>query len=339
MKQPIHLLDAYQRLLSELCSQLGAERAELLLQIDPHAPPCATASYGVVNADQPADPQLEIPLCEGHTEVGWLRMWFGPHTPLPGPAEHDLARALVELAALLVEKHHVLVSEPLRQASRRMLAVSEEELQRLVLDIHDGPVQKLFVASSQLTLLQSRLDASPDDLRRDLRPVVNQLTTLVQSALHEIRNTLSTFRPAEFQRRSLPAVLQGLALQHEALTGNRVDLWIAGELPTVSLAVKIAIYRALQEALSNGYRHAGVDLHEVWLTHSNGWIEMEVVDHGRGFTPPQLDGPNATERQEHIGLRGMRERIHLVGGQLRVISQVGQGPRVIVKVPADEHTH
>jgi signal transduction histidine kinase len=60
----------------------------------------------------------------------------------------------------------------------------------------------------------------------------------------------------------------------------------------------------------------------------------EVSDNGAGFTPP-LEGPGATEREEHIGLRGMRERVHLVGGQLCVVSQPGVGARVIVHVPSD----
>ena len=64
-------------------------------------------------------------------------------------------------------------------------------------------------------------------------------------------------------------------------------------------------------------------------------IVLEVSDDGIGFTPPLLEGPGATEREEHIGLRGMRERVHLVGGQLRVISQPGQGTRVVVQVPCD----
>lgn len=62
---------------------------------------------------------------------------------------------------------------------------------------------------------------------------------------------------------------------------------------------------------------------------------LEVIDQGHGFIPPPLEGPSATEREEHIGLRGMRERMHLVGGQLRVYSEVGQGTSIVVKVPGD----
>src|SRR5690349_14892069 len=114
-------------------------------------------------------------------------MAFAPGTPPPGTIERGLAQALVELAALLVEEHQQRTWEPLRQAGRRILAVAEEELQRIILDIHDGPVQKLFVVSSRLALLQSRMADSPEDLRRAVEPTLNQLTGLVESAQQELR--------------------------------------------------------------------------------------------------------------------------------------------------------
>src|SRR5262245_24480122 len=327
MDHGLPLADAYGRLLGEVGRRLGASHAELLLRVEPGQPARSLARYG---EPQPDANWLDLPICEGTVEVGQLHMAFAPDVPLPGPEERGLAQALVELAALLVEDHQQRAWEPLRQAGRRILAVTEEELQRIILDIHDGPVQKLFVVSSRLALLQSRLADGPEELRQTIGPTVNQLTGLVESALQEIRSALSTFRPAEFQRRTLLAVLQGLAFQHEVLTGNQIDLYVAGALPPVSLPVKIALYRVLQEALANGYRHAGVDTQEVYLTSQDGWVVLEVCDDGIGFTPPPLEGPGATEREEHIGLRGMRERVHLVGGQLRVISQPGQGTQVIV---------
>jgi signal transduction histidine kinase len=335
MDRGLPLADAYERLLGEVGRRLGADHAELLLRIEPDQEARTVAGYGAPPLpDSPAS-WLDLPICEGASEVGRLRMAFAPATPLPGPAERGLAQALVELAALLVEEHQQRTWGPLREAGRRILAVAEEELQRVILDLHDGPVQKLFVVSSRLALLQARLADGPEDLQVAVAPTLNQVTGLVESALQEIKTTLSTFRPAEFQRRTLEAVLQGLAFQHEVLTGNQVDLYIAAPIPPVSLPIKIALYRVLQEALANGYRHAGVDSQEVYLSSQDGWVILEVCDDGIGFMPPPLEGPGATEREEHIGLRGMRERVHLVGGQLRLISQPGQGTQIIVRVPSD----
>jgi signal transduction histidine kinase len=109
-------------------------------------------------------------------------------------------------------------------------------------------------------------------------------------------------------------------------------LWIH----RVSMPVKIALCRILQESLSNVRRHAGVENASVklWVEKEN--LVLEVADQGRGFEPPPLSGPHATERQEHIGLRGMRERAALVGGKLFVESQPGAGTCVRVEVPLHE---
>jgi signal transduction histidine kinase len=335
MDHSLPLADAYQRLLGEVSRRLGADHAELVLRAAPDQPARMVASYGAAPPAETDANWLELPIHEGAAEVGSLRMAFAAGAALPDSSERGLAQALVELAALLVEERQQIAWEPLRQAGRRILAVNEEELQRIILDIHDGPVQKLFVVSSRLALLQSRLADGPEELRRAVEPTLNQLTGLVESAQQELRATLSTFRPAEFQRRTLQAVLQGLAFQHEVLTGNQVDLYIAAPIPLVSLPVKIALYRVLQEALSNAYRHAGVDSQEVYLSGQDGWVLLEVCDDGIGFMPPPLEGPSATEREEHIGLRGMRERVHLVGGQLKIVSQPGQGTQIVVRVPSD----
>jgi len=337
MDTTLALADAYQRLLGELSRRLGAARAELLLRIDPRLPAQVVARCENASIPAGAAQTLEIPISEGAIEVGRLRIEFAPTSPLPQPSELSMAQALVELATLLIEDRHQHTWGLQLQAGRRMLAVTEEELQRIILDIHDGPVQKLFAVSSHLALVQARLEEYGDTaLRREIKPIIERMNELMESALQEIRATLSGFRLAEFEMRPLQSVLRGLAMQHEALTGNQVALEIENELPQVELPVKIALYRVLQEALSNSYRHAGVDRHEVRVRAHEGWIELIVVDEGRGFDPPPLEGPGATERQEHIGLRGMRERVHLVGGQLQVLSRPGHGTRVIVRVPAKE---
>ncbi len=220
-------------------------------------------------------------------------------------------------------------------AARRILAVTEEELQRIILDIHDGPVQKLFTALTQVNLLQARADHGevPSDewLLR-----LNQISNLLESSLAEIKVSLGTFRPPEFARRDLVSVIEGLIIQHEEFTDCRVDFEAHGEIPRVSLSIKIALYRILQEALSNAYRHAGVKQVKVTLSTDDGHVRLEVADDGRGFTAPPLVGPEATERVEHIGLRGMRERVSLVGGTMAIETAPGRGTRITVDAPANE---
>lgn len=224
-------------------------------------------------------------------------------------------------------------------ASRRILSVTEEELSRIVLDIHDGPVQNLFAALSLLTRLQNGMShLSFEQLQSagvgELVPIIGQVEQLIESSLREIKFFLGTFRPPEFQRRALASIVEGLVFQHEEWTGNTVELTILSLPANISLPMKIALYRILQEALSNGFRHAGVDRHWVKLWGEGEVVCLEVVDAGKGFEPPPLEGPSATEQEAHIGLRGMRDRVALLDGEFHLESSPGKGTRILVKIPA-----
>lgn len=214
----------------------------------------------------------------------------------------------------------------------RILSVTEEELSRIVLDIHDGPVQYLFAALSLLARVQHQLDNQENpDLA--LKSTIEQVTSMVETSLREIKSFLGTFRPPEFQRRPLFSIIRGLVIQHEEFTSTTVELRVDNLPDDVSLPVKIALYRILQEALSNAFRHAHVHRQWVRLWGEDDLICLEVEDRGTGFIPPPLEGPQATERVEHIGLRGMRDRVALLGGSFQLFSQPGQGTRITVKVP------
>lgn len=211
----------------------------------------------------------------------------------------------------------------------RFLEIAEREVGRIILDIHDGPVQNIFAALSQLYVVQRRLAQQPaqsaDELERIRRSV-----GLLESALNEIRTFMGAFRPPEFERRDLVSILEGLVIQHEELTGNAVYLALDGELPPVPLPVKISLYRILQEALSNAVRHGGASQHQVKLRSDGSSLVMEVADTGRGFdVAAVMQRPLAG----HFGLEGMRERVTLLGGRFSIESSPGLGTRIRVEVP------
>lgn len=236
-----------------------------------------------------------------------------------------------------MDNHTLLMTQKSDLASRRILSVTEEELSRIVLDIHDGPVQNLFAALSLLTRLQNEISAlSFEQVSgiEDLLPITTQVGKLIENTLHDIRFFLGTFRPPEFHRRPFDSILQSLVFQHEEATNIIVNLTIESLPDEIALPVKIALYRILQEAMSNGYRHAQIKEQWVKVWAEDDTICMEVYDHGRGFEPPPLEGPTATELEVHIGLRGMRERVALLEGDFELESKPGEGTKIKVKVPA-----
>ncbi len=221
-----------------------------------------------------------------------------------------------------------------KQVTSRILAVTEEELRRLILDLHDGPVQQLFAAQSQISAIQTRSLRGEAVPLPDYQLTLQRVALLLEASLTEIRQFLGTFRPPDFAGQDLVDILQGLFLHHEMSTGTVVQFTATGKTDvSPPLAVKITLYRICQEALANSHRHAQAQEVEIDLHINSDWITLHVSDNGIGFQPPPLQGPEATERAEHIGLRGMRDRVDLVNGQFQLQSAPGKGTRIQVKVP------
>jgi len=221
-----------------------------------------------------------------------------------------------------------------RELRGRLLEIAEHEIGRIILDIHDGPVQNIFAALSQLNIVQRHLarregEGEAGDAAQTLERLRKSIS-LLEHSLNEIRTFMGMFRPPEFERRTLLSVLDGLVIQHEELTGHSVTIDVRGSLPDASLPVKIALYRVLQQALSNSSRHADVHEHMVFLRSDEQTVTMEVADHGCGF-----DLTTVLEQQEEVrfGLTGMRERVEVLGGTFEIESTVGVGTCVRVTIP------
>jgi len=215
-------------------------------------------------------------------------------------------------------------------AARRILQLAEREQQRILLDIHDGPVQYVYAALSQLDLLRHVLDAGEAGERALDR--LTRARRLLESALDEIRSSLGTLRAPGFETRDLRPLVEGLVLQHETLTDTEVSVAFVEPVPAVAVASKIALYRVLQEALSNAYRHGGARTVVIQLfaitRDDREWLRLEVRDDGSGFEPTREPGG------DRFGIRGMYDRIAMVGGRLRLESTLGTGTLVVAEVPA-----
>ena len=131
---------------------------------------------------------------------------------------------------------------------------------------------------------------------------------------------------------SLAEVVERAVQEHKEKTGNRVTVSVASGLPAAGLPAKIAVYRVVQEALNNSYQHAGVDEEEVDLRLSEGSLRLEVSDRGVGLGN-SAEPRGAAKGRAPLGLRGMRERVEMLGGSLEAISEPGSGTTVRAVIP------
>ncbi len=213
-------------------------------------------------------------------------------------------------------------------ASRRLMEVAERELQRILLDIHDGPVQAMYAALSQVDLVRRALDSGTPDAMAEAAQRLLRIRTLLEHGLNEVRTFIGEFRPPQFGEKGLTELLESLTLQHEAMTDTPVTLDVAEAVPDVALPVKIALYRVMQEALSNAYRHGGARRVTVLVAPvGRRRLMVEITDDGAGFDP---DLPLTAD---HFGLAGMRDRVETIGGTYLLRSSPGAGTTVRVEVP------
>jgi signal transduction histidine kinase len=196
------------------------------------------------------------------------------------------------------------------QAASRTTALHEQALRRISADLHDGPGQVLALALLRLEALRPGSGDHADfDVVRDA----------LSEALKEIRAISSGLRLPELEQPSLAEVVERTIGDHERRAGVTVQRRLEHLPDTVPLAVKIALLRTLQEALSNATRHAGGQALSVRVWTEAGQVRLEVADRGPGFDPEAVA---ATGR---LGLAGMRERAELLGGRFQVWSEPGAG--------------
>ncbi|HEX6534509.1 MAG TPA: sensor histidine kinase [Gemmatimonadaceae bacterium] len=226
---------------------------------------------------------------------------------------------------------HAVKAKSPQSAARGVLAAAERDLQQIILDIHDGPVQDIFGALSQIHLLRHRPEFRAGG---ESAMVLLRVEASLERALGEIRNFIGAFRPPEFERRGIDAILEGLVVQHEALTGTTVDFGLDSPLPVVPLPLKISLYRILQEALANATRHAGVRRLRVRLGAERGEIVLDVRDEGKGFDVAKVlaSESDVGVAGGHFGLRGMRDRVEIMNGTLAIESGVN-GTHITVRLP------
>jgi signal transduction histidine kinase len=228
-----------------------------------------------------------------------------------------IAEAFGERAAVAID----LSERVARDALRRVVAGQELERQRLARELHDETGQAL---TSILLGLKAIEEA---DNGQDVRQSVLELRKLVVGTLQDVRRLAVELRPKALDDFGLVAALQRLAETFAEQTGIRVHVEAALGDSRLPAETETALYRIVQEALTNVIKHAQAGTVSVVLTRKGDRVVAVIEDDGRGFDPEDMRG-------ERLGLLGMRERIALVDGQLSVESRPGKGTTIAVEVPS-----
>ena len=205
----------------------------------------------------------------------------------------------------------------------RETAVAEER-NRLAREIHDSLAHYLTVINVQLEAAEK---LGPAERERALE-AVRRARRLAHECLQEVRRSVGALRATSLDELSLPRALDKLAREFAENTGIVVRLeLLIGEDVRPAPETALALYRAVQEGLTNVHRHAGATSVRLTLVSSNGRVELAIQDDGSGPTE------NGHRDQEGFGLLGLRERVELLGGQVRFGRVPSGGSRLTVALP------
>ena len=226
----------------------------------------------------------------------------------------------------ITERKHA--EQALRALSARLHSAREEEGTRIARVIHDELGGALTGLKWDLEKIDKTLNGLADGLQfAEVRNRIGSMTTLIETTINTVRRIAAELRPGVLDDLGLVAAIEWQIEQFQSRSGlkchwtnNANDIELDREKAT-------AVFRILQEILTNVLRHARAANLYVKLGRSEHYFELEVADDGRGITESQRINSRS------LGLLGMKERALLVGGEVQVTGKEGAGTTVVVRVP------
>lgn len=215
----------------------------------------------------------------------------------------------------------------LRHYLRQIIGAQEDERRRLSRELHDDTAQALVVLSHRLDAL---LNAYREQLPERVLQRLDELLELADDILRGVRSFSRDLRPPVLDDLGLVPALESLTsdLSQE---GIRAEFQALGPRRSLSPEVELTLFRIVQEALRNTQKHAEASEVLVRAEFEDARVSITVRDDGKGFKMPEEIGSLA--EMGKLGLLGMQERVQLIGGELMIQSEPGEGTTIVVDVP------
>jgi two-component system NarL family sensor kinase len=266
---------------------------------------------------------------EGHV-LGAINLNNRLRTRPFGDEDLELLVALANQAAVAIRNAESFAEmRRQRQTVERLLSevnrAQVEERKRIALQLHDGPAQTMYAALRNLEAARVMLA----EMEPGAKAVYEELERTIRASIDETRAVMLDLRPPVLDEWGLDSALRQYAQQFEKRTGIRTLGLRKGAAVRLPTQMESCLYRIVQEALTNVWKHAEARNARVTLEVGPYACQLEIVDDGKGFDPDAA----VAEEAEHLGLMSLRDRAQLVGGRLSVTCRPGRGARIVVSAP------
>jgi signal transduction histidine kinase len=239
----------------------------------------------------------------------------------------QLLTTLAAQAAIAIENARLYQS--LKQEHERLLTKEADVRHAIARDLHDGPTQSIAAIAMNIEFIKKLFKAMPERLPDELET----LAELVNKTTHDIRTLLFELRPLGLETQGLLVTLQQYVDRWRDPSGNdtRLRLEAPANMPRLPPEKEAAAFIILQEAANNARKHARSDVITIYLYTEDDTFVASVRDRGKGFNLAAVESSYNTRGS--LGLLNMKERAHLIGADLRIRTEPGEGTTVELRVP------
>lgn len=300
------------------------------------------ATPGFITASGPPEHLLRTQFATAEGGAGSIEIAYREERPAvaEGPfltEERALIDSVAEILRVAYDRRKAEEAlqksrEQLRALTGRLEQAVEEERKAIARELHDELGQALTSLRLDLSWLGRRLPALADaETAPEVEARITAMSELVRETIHTTRRISRELRPPLLDDLGLEAALEWLASDFTRRTEIACRFTVAKSASGISTSAgcTTAAYRIAQEALTNVARHSGATSVNIRVKRSGALLVMEVRDNGRGITEDEIRDVYS------LGLLGMRERAHLVGGEVEVRSIKAKGTAVIAHLPLD----
>ncbi len=246
-----------------------------------------------------------------------------------GFSDQDLQLLTTLAVQVAIAIENARLYQHLKHEHERLLAKEAEVRHAIARDLHDGPTQSIAAIAMNIEFIKKLFMAMPERVPDELET----LTELVHKTSHDLRTLLFELRPLGLETQGLLTTLQQYAerWRDPSGAGTQLRLEAPANMPRLAAEKEAAIFIIIQEAVTNARKHARSDAITIYLYEEEDTFVASVRDRGRGFNLAAVEA--LYTNRGSLGLLNMKERARLIGADLRIKSDQGQGTTVELRIP------